>query len=597
MKNTVRILGIAPYEGMKTQMLTLAESYPQIDLTVFIGDLEQGLKIAKSNFHGDYDVIISRGATARMLRQNLTLPVIEIDISVYDILCAIKLANGMKAKTAMVSIANISQQTQSLCELLECEMDIYSVDSLEDVEPALLLLQQKNYHSILCDMIVNTTAQQLGINSFLITSGIDSIRRAFDQALLLCRSQQHLRDENLFFRSLLQGQIGQTVVFDNGDNLFFSTQSDLKPEVLDMLRQELPKQKNEAERRITRSIGGMLYPIRIRNIANGDLTYTAFFFDSRKLPISPNQVGIRFLSRTEAENAYYNSIYSFSGNLHVSQAEIERINQSTSPVIVTGEDGTGKESIVSMLYIRSTLRNNPLVSINCSLLTDRSWTFLMEHYNSPLSDEGNTIYFSNLDVLSQERQYQLIAILTEMDVCRRNRVMFSCICPPNEFVSQVGSLFQDKLTCLSLYLPTLRSQAGQIPMLVNLLLSHMNVNIPTQVLGASQEALSLLQSYEWPHNFTQFRRVISELTIICKGQIITAENVRRILRKERHVGAFSVQAENASTPLDLSRTLSEINKDVVQRVIAETEGNHSAAAKRLGISRTTLWRMLQKDMS
>lgn len=62
------------------------------------------------------------------------------------------------------------------------------------------------------------------------------------------------------------------------------------------------------------------------------------------------------------------------------------------------------------------------------------------------------------------------------------------------------------------------------------------------------------------------------------------------------MGTFSVRAENAAAPLDLSRTLTEINKDVALRVVAETEGNHSAAAKRLGISRTTLWRMLQKDV-
>jgi len=98
MKNYIRVLGIAPYEGMKNQMLNLAKEYPQIDLTVYVGDMEQGLIIAQNNFHGDYDVVISRGATAQMLRQQLTIPVIEIEISMYDILCAIKLAGGLRKK-------------------------------------------------------------------------------------------------------------------------------------------------------------------------------------------------------------------------------------------------------------------------------------------------------------------------------------------------------------------------------------------------------------------------------------------------------------------------------------------------------------------
>ena len=59
------------------------------------------------------------------------------------------------------------------------------------------------------------------------------------------------------------------------------------------------------------------------------------------------------------------------------------------------------------------------------------------------------------------------------------------------------------------------------------------------------------------------------------------------------MGVFSPNAENAAAPLNLNRTLSEISQDIALRVVAETRGNQTAAAKRLGISRTTLWRLLQ----
>ena len=66
MDTPIRVLGIAPYEGMKALMSNLALDYPQIDLTLFVGDRELGLEIARANFHGNYDVIISRGDTAVM---------------------------------------------------------------------------------------------------------------------------------------------------------------------------------------------------------------------------------------------------------------------------------------------------------------------------------------------------------------------------------------------------------------------------------------------------------------------------------------------------------------------------------------------------
>ena len=594
MDHRIRVLGIAPYEGMKALMASLGEEYPQMDLTLFVGDREQGLEIAKSNFHGNYDAVISRGGTASMLRKDLSLPVIEIELSMYDILCALKLTDGLDGKIAIISAANIADSAQMLCKLMNYDMDVYTYVSPDTVEPTLRRLQAEHYQAVLCDMVANTTAKRLGLNSFLITSSIESIRKAFDQAVLLCRSQEHLRDENLFFRELLQGQISQTVVFDTDENLFLSTLDTPQPELLDLLRRELPESLKEPERRITRNLGGMLYAIRAKQIASGSLSFIAFFVDARKTPLSPSQVGIRFSTRPEAESAFYNSIFSFAGAIGDLQDEITKINQSTAPVMVSGEDGTGKESMVSALYLRSALQNNPLVSINCSLLNDKSWAFPLEHPNSPLADEACTLYFANIDVLSPERSRQLLAVLSEMDVCRRNRVIFSCVSQPGEYISSIGSLFMDKLCCLSLYLPPLRQISERIPTLVNLSLSHLNADLPRRIMGAEPEAMALLQSFQWPHNYTQFRRVIGDLAVTAPGSLITADNVRQILRKERHVGAFVPHAENSAVPLDLNRTLDEINQDVALRVVEETGGNQTAAAKRLGISRTTLWRLLRK---
>ena len=84
------------------------------------------------------------------------------------------------------------------------------------------------------------------------------------------------------------------------------------------------------------------------------------------------------------------------------------------------------------------------------------------------------------------------------------------------------------------------------------------------------------------------------LAVTAAGQVITAQDVRDILRKERHVGTFSPGAENAAVPLDLSRPLEEITQEVARWVLEENDGNQTAASRQLGISRTTLWRLLQK---
>ena len=494
----------------------------------------------------------------------------------------------------MVAFDNITANARLLCDLLDYDIDIRTVDDGPEAEAILAGMQQDCCEAILCDAVSNAAAKRLGFNSFLITSGPDSIRQAFEQALFLCRSQTHLREENLFFRELLHGQIGQTIVLDDNGHLYLSTLEHPSQGLLDLLKRELPESRKEEERRIIRNLDGMLYSIRSRRVTSGSLSRTAFFFAARKSPLSPNQTGIRFSTRPEAEAAFYSSIFSFAGTIRDFQDDIDRISRSSAPVMVTGEDGTGKESIVSVLYLRGALQNNPLVSVNCSLLNEKSWDFLLENHHSPLADEDITIYFSSIDALSPERRQQLLAALSEMDVCRRNRVLFSCVCQPGEYTSAAGSLFMNKLCCLSLFLPPLRQLSDRIPALVNLSLSHLNADLPRQLVGAEPEALALLQSFRWPHNYTQFRRVMGELAVTAAGQVITAQDVRDILRKERHMGAFSPTAENASAPLDLSRPLAEITQDVARRVLEENSGNQTAASRQLGISRTTLWRLLQK---
>ena len=86
----IRILGIAPYEGLKSVMQKMAADRNDIDLTVYVGDLQKGAELAQKNFHGNFDVIISRGGTAEMIGSLTDLPVIEITLSVYDVLRAIK---------------------------------------------------------------------------------------------------------------------------------------------------------------------------------------------------------------------------------------------------------------------------------------------------------------------------------------------------------------------------------------------------------------------------------------------------------------------------------------------------------------------------
>lgn len=590
----VQILGIAPYEGMKSIMQKLAKDRDDIDLNVYVGDLHKGAEIAQKNFHEDVDIIISRGGTAQLIGTLTKLPVIEISLSVYDILRAIRMAENFSSHYAIVGFPGITSSAQLLCDLLQYKVEICTIHSRDEVEEVLKGLRKKGYKMILCDMIANTTAKKLGLNAILITSGNESIGNAFDQAVKLCQSHALLREENHFLGNVIRGDSHQTVVFSDSGELFFSTldTGDGDP-IIEVLRKDVPTALAANPHRSFKNVDGVLYSITSRLIPFCGQTYVVFYFASNKVPFASSKYGVQYLSKADAENSFFNSFYSVTGAIGDMQSIVDQMIQTDFPIMIIGEEGTGKEQVAGVLYAQSQLQNNPLIVINFALMNDKSWTFLTNHYNSPFNDNNNTIYLKNIDILLEARLKQLLSLIVDMNLCRRNRLLFSCVSGTDGAVPKSCMDFINLLSCMTIHLPPLRERREEIPTLANLSLSTLNVNLAKEILGMEPGAMELLKNYDWPYNYTQFKRILSELTVITTTPYIAESTVTELLSRERNTCAPRPGMSSLAS-LNLERTLDEINQDIIKAVLDDCGGNQSAAAKRLGISRTTLWRLLKQ---
>lgn len=594
MQGNVRILGIAPYEGMKSIMLKLAKERDDIDLTVFVGDLQKGAEIAQKNFHENYDIIISRGGTAELIGAITPIPVIEITLSVYDILRAIKLAENFSSHYAIVGFPGITSSARLLCDLLQYKVEIHTIHNKDEVQDLLKSLKKKGYRMVLCDMIANTTAKKLGLNAILITSGNESIGNAFDQAVKLCHSHSLLREENMFLSNVIKRDSHQTVAFNASGDLFFSSlEQDNSDHIIEILQKEVPAALSEDTRRSFKNIDGVLYSITSRLIPFYGQDYVVFYFSSNKVPFASSKYGVQYLNKKDVENSFFNSFYSVTSAIGEMQATVEQMTQTSFPIMIIGEEGTGKAQVAGAIYAQSALQSNPLITINFALMNDKSWTYLTNHYNSPFNDNNNTIYLKNIDVLPEDRHRQLLSLIVDMNLCRRNRLLFSCVSEADGAIPKPCMDFINLLSCLTFHLPPLRERKEEIPTLANLYLSTLNVHLAKEILGLEQGAMDLLISYNWPYNYTQFKRILSELTVITTTPYITENTVSALLSKEKTTAGPSGQPPALSS-LNLNRPLSEINQDIINAVLENTGGNQSAAAKCLGISRTTLWRLLKQ---
>lgn len=97
----IQVLAIVPYEGMKFSLSEVASQRQDMEIEIHIGDLEKGLDIVNALPLDSYDVILSRGGTAQMLRDATELPVVEISLSVYDILRSLRLAQNYTLRHAI----------------------------------------------------------------------------------------------------------------------------------------------------------------------------------------------------------------------------------------------------------------------------------------------------------------------------------------------------------------------------------------------------------------------------------------------------------------------------------------------------------------
>lgn len=592
----IKVLGIAPYEAMKTAMQKIADERKDIDLDVYTADLYHGVEIVNHNLQKSYDVIVSRGGTAELIGEITSVPVVEISLSVYDILRAIKLAENYSNSYAIVGFPSITESAHLLCTLLQYNIDIVTVHSEAEVKSTLNDLKQNGYHMVVGDMITHTTARNLGLNALLVTSGTESIISAFNQAVKISKSYAQLKKENIFLKEVITRDGNYTVVFSSEGEVYFSTWNERNSEMLyEMLKIEIPQIISSNTGKIFRNLNGTLFSIEGRTVDYNNKIYVVFYVTASKVPTTTIKHGIRFLSKREAEEHFFNSFYSISGSMGGLQDSINQISPSSLPVMITGEHGTDKEQIARIIYIQSSLKSNPLVTIYCELLNDKSWEYLVNHSNSPFNDVNNTIYFKNIEALSKERSHQLLSLIADVSLNKRNRLIFSCTSNLNALIPSTAQEFVIRLSCLTICLSPLRERAMEIPSLSSIYLGSLNVELGKQLIGFEPRAMELLQQYHWPQNYTQFKRLLNELAVITTTPYITSISVSNLLEKERNTFGSNYTTFDNGSLLNLNRPLEEITQDIINQVLTQKHGNQAATAKQLGISRTTLWRYLKRS--
>ncbi|MCG6873503.1 MAG: sigma-54 dependent transcriptional regulator [Betaproteobacteria bacterium] len=286
---------------------------------------------------------------------------------------------------------------------------------------------------------------------------------------------------------------------------------------------------------------------------------------------------------------------------------IDKIVRVDAPVLIAGESGTGKEVAARAIHNHSARRSGPFVPVNCGALPTNlvqselfgheKGAFTGAHQRKQGSIEaasGGTVFLDEIGDLPLESQSSLLRFLQEKTIVRVGstlpqhidaRVIAASHVDLADAVRQ-GRFREDlyyRLNVLHLEMPPLRERAGDIGLLADEVFEKHGTMKAPDLRGFSSEARVEMELHPWPGNVRELINRVQKAMIMCEGRLITPLDLGLAERHGANSGAVSLQHARHSTERDLILAALERNRQ-----------NVAATARELGVSRVTLYRLIQK---
>ncbi len=381
------------------------------------------------------------------------------------------------------------------------------------------------------------------------------------------------------------------IVFNEGGTLVHTTLDADDPRAASLIEYARDHRAQAAEQgRLLLNRDGRLYTLlpRTRTIEGHALST----FTVRTRRTHTVRAGIEWLNAEDVQADFEQSAFGvIEGAESLSPLVLQAYDRRV-PVMLEGEAGAGKDQTAHLLYLRGSARDQPFVRVSCDLIADKNWRWLLRGADSPLYQTNMTIYLRGLHALGEKRCRELLACVRDTALTERCRVILSGNDVPGGGECDAVAAFAEQLRCAVCIAAPVRERADRAAC-VERYLSHVSAAFEVNPPALSAEAREVLNAYRWPRNYTQVREVAERLLIVSEGGVITAELAREVLAQEGVIrsGVFSSPA--LETDLYILRPLADTERDIAQLVCDHLGGNKTRAAEVLGISRTTLWRLLR----
>ena len=294
---------------------------------------------------------------------------------------------------------------------------------------------------------------------------------------------------------------------------------------------------------------------------------------------------------------------------------IEKVKDTPSSVLITGESGVGKEIVARLIHFTSKRRDKPFVPVNCGaipaeLLESELFGYVKGAFTGATYDkvglfklaDGGTLFLDEIGELPLNLQVKLLRVLQEKKIrpigaLKDEEVDVRIIAATNKALKsevELGRFRQDlyyRLNVIEIKISPLRERKEDIPIIIQHTLNRLNRELGKDIKGLSPLAEKILMEYDYPGNIRELINILERAALLETSNFITPQHLPPELKKET---PRKTEDKIDFTNFNLDSYLEEIEREIIKKALAETGGNATKAARLLGISFRSMRYRLKK---
>lgn len=628
---TYRFAFIANSTAIANLVRSLADP-ERMEVKTYLEAMENALPIAKRLIAGGVDVILGGGATGRLLLGSLGAPVVVIERTSLDILRALIKAKNFGSLIGLTCYAKPPAGLDLFEKLLNIRIRPIPFSSTKELVNGIARAESEGINCIVGGGVCKEIASTHGLDAVVVIPGHEVILQALEEAAAIAAAQRREREKtqrlHIILESINEGVIG---IDDRGnidilnrmaaDKLGLDTGKTLGKPLASIVKntgllQALRSGKAKVD--TIRRIAGENVVISSSPITVGGKIKAAVatFRLASRIQNIDRELKEKLYERGFSPRYRLDDLKGMSPAILRLKAKATRYAGTDAALLIQGETGTGKEILAQSIHALSGRAAKPFVAVNCAALSEPLLESELFGYEEGAFTgakkggkvglfelaHGGTILLDEIADISFRLQVRLLRVLEEKVVMR---VGGDRIIPVDvRVISSTHKNLDQEVQCrnfrpdlryrlavLHLHIPPLRERKEDVESISRyLLIRH----------GASPGILSprtitLLQAYDWPGNVRQLDALLRRYSLLLERADGDEGLLEELLDEMRRSANRDVISPGLQTPssANLKEALSEFEAEHITSTLQDVAFNKTEAARRLGISVTTLWRKMQ----